>query len=416
MLNADLVHARRKKDTLEVVGLGARREAAVELAEVVIELAKDHVGRPREELEAAWQAVEAEPRDRKLLDGIQKLVEDQLVFENETGGDAIALRADVFQRAATARRELGEKDRFDREGLLAAVAAERAMDAGELERALYSDLRGAHVLREVRAIGASALIDGYDLAQAQAVLLRATRVVARLEGIDPGAMRALFSKLKFLRLLYSVQADGERAWRLEIDGPFSLFESVTKYGLSLALALPAIAACGRHRIAADVRWGKERLPLVFTIEGDARGRRDTASQADVPIRLSDDAEALRARFADREGPWRAELADTILDLPGVGACVPDLVLTNRTTRARVFVEVMGYWSRDAVWKRIELAEKGLGVPILFCVSERLRVSEAALPEGAPAALLVYKGVIPISAVEEKAAKLAKPAKRARASK
>ncbi|MDQ3032665.1 MAG: DUF790 family protein [Myxococcota bacterium] len=408
MLNADLVHARRKKDTLEVVGLGARREAALELAEVIIELAKAHVGRPREELEAAWQAVESEPRDRKLLDGIQKLVEDQLVFENETGGDAIALRADVFQRATRTRRALGEKDSFDREGLLAEVATERGMDAGELERALYSDLRGAHVLREVRAVGAKALIEGYDLAQAQAVLLRATRVVARLEGIDPAAMRALFRKLKFLRLLYSVQADGD-AWRLEIDGPFSLFESVTKYGLALALSLPAIAACGRHRIAADVRWGKERLPLIFTIEGEARGRGD-----DVPIRLSDDAEALRARFADRKGAWRAEIADTILNIPGVGACVPDLVLTNRATRARVFLEVMGYWSRDAVWKRVELAEKGLDAPILFCVSERLRVSEAALPDDSPAALLVYKGVIPVSAVEEKLAKLAKPTKPKRA--
>lgn len=406
MLSADHVHARRKKDTLEVVGLGARREAAIELAEVVIELAKDHVGRPREELEAAWQAVEAEPRDRKLLDGIQKLVEDQLVFESETGGDVIALRADVWQRAARTRRELGDKESFDREALLAAIATERGMDAAELERALYSDLRGAQVLREVRAIGARAMIDAYDLAQAQAVLLRATRVVAHLEGIDPGAMRALFRKLKFLRLLYAVHAEGEGAWRIEIDGPFSLFESVTKYGLALALALPAIAACGRHRVVADVRWGKERLPLRFTIEGAAR--RGPGGGDDVPIRLGDEAEALRARLEQRDGAWSAEVADAILDLPGVGVCVPDLALTHRATGARVYLEVMGFWSRDAVWKRVELAEKGLGAPILFCVSERLRVSEAVLPEDAPAALLVYKGVIPIGPLEEKLARLAAP--------
>lgn len=407
MLNADLVHARRKKDTLEIIGLGARREAALELAEVVIELAKDHVGRPREELEAAWQAVESEPRDRKLLDGIQKLVEDQLVFESETEGDVIALRADVFERATRERRVLAEKESFDRERLLAQVAAERGMQADELERALYSDLRSAHVLREVRSIGAKGLIESYDQAQAQAVLLRATRVVARLEGIDPGAMRALFHKLKFLRLLYSVHREDDGAWRLEIDGPFSLFESVTKYGLSLALALPMIAACGRHRIEADVRWGKERLPLRFTIEGEARGR-----GADEPIRLSEDAEVLRARIAERRGAWKAEIADAILDLPGVGACVPDLLLTHLASRQRVYVEVMGYWSRDAVWKRVELAEKGLGAPILFCVSERLRVSEAVLPDDAPAALLVYKGVIPVAALEAKLEKLRKPTKKA----
>ena len=68
---------------------------------------------------------------------------------------------------------------------------------------------------------------------------------------------------------------------------------------------------------------------------------------------------------------------------------------------------MGYWSRDAVWKRVEMVEAGLvqkgrGEPVLFCVGERLRVSEAVLPEGSPAALLVYKGVIPAGPVEEKA--------------
>ena len=109
MLTPDLVHARRQKDELKLVGLGARREQAMELAEMVVELAKEHVGRPREELEQAWQAIEVEPRDRKLLDGMTKLVEDALVFDSEVGDDAPALRAEVFRRATEARRALGEE-------------------------------------------------------------------------------------------------------------------------------------------------------------------------------------------------------------------------------------------------------------------------------------------------------------------
>lgn len=401
MLTPDLVHARRQKDELKLVGLGARREHALELAEMVCELAKEHVGRPREELETAWQAIEVEPRDRKLLDGLIKLVEDGLVFDSEVGGDAPALRAEVFHRAAEVRRALGEGESFDRGALLREIGGPRGMDEATLERALYGDLRSAHVLREVHAPGPRALIEGYDLAQAQAVLLRATRVVVLLEGIEPAAVRALLAKLKFLRLLHTLRDEGGGRWRLDIDGPFSLFESVTKYGLALALALPAIAACGRHELVADLRWGKERLPLRFVLEGDPpRARRD-----DAPARLTDEAEALRARLEERGGPWRAEVADVILDLPGVGACVPDLACTHTETGERVFVEVMGYWSRDAVWKRVELAEKGLEERVLFCVSERLRVSEAVLPDDAPAALLVFKGVIPIGAFVEKLERL-----------
>ncbi|AKF07492.1 DUF790 family protein [Sandaracinus amylolyticus] len=401
MLTPDLVHARRQKDELKLVGLGARREQAMELAEMVVELAKEHVGRPREELEQAWQAIEVEPRDRKLLDGMTKLVEDALVFDSEVGDDAPALRAEVFRRATEARRALGDDALLDRSSVLADVATKHGMDPETLDRALYGDLRSAHLLREVRAPGPRALVEGYDLAQAQAVLLRATKVVAILEDIEPAAMRALFRKLKFLRLLYSIRAEGPGKWRLDIDGPFSLFESVTKYGLALALALPAIASSGTHRVVADVRWGKERLPLRFVMEGSALGSPKERGRDEIPARLSDEAEALRARIEEKGGAWRAEVADVILDLPGVGACVPDLVCTHRASGARVLVEVMGYWSRDAVWKRVELAEKGLSEPVLFCVSERLRVSEAVLPDDAPAALLVFKGVIPIGALLEK---------------
>jgi predicted nuclease of restriction endonuclease-like RecB superfamily len=400
MLTPDLVHTRRKKDALEVISLGARRELAMELAEITIDLAEQHVGRAREELELAWQAIEVEPRNRKLLDGIQKLVTDQLVFESDLGRDAVALRAEVFERAAEARRELASGEEFNRMTVLEEVANAHSMDVTELERALYSDLRGKELLREALTAGAKALVGNYDLAQIQAVLLRASRVTAHLEQTDPGALRALFRKLKFSRLLHTAHRE-RNGYRLEIDGPYSLFESVTKYGLALALALPALMASGRHRITADLRWGKERLPLRFKMEGEALGRPD-----DVPIRLSEDAEMVRTRLLERAGAWSADIADTIIDLPGVGACIPDLVCTHQKSGARVFVEVMGYWSRDAVWKRVELAERGLEMPILFCVSERLRVSEAVLPEGSNAALLVYKGVIPMAALEEKLARLA----------
>lgn len=400
MLTPDLIHTRRKKDTLEVVSIGARRELALELAELTIELAKDHVGRMREELELAWQAIEVEPRDRKLLAGIQKLVADQLVFEGDQSRDAVSLRAQVFERAAAARRTLAGGEEFNRISVLEEVAKAHSMNIDELERALYSDLRGKELIREARTVNAAALVDTYDLAQVQAVLLRATRVTAHLQQMDPAALRGLFRKLKFSRLLHSAHRE-DNGYRLEIDGPYSLFESVTKYGLALALALPALMASGRHRITADLRWGKERQPLRFVMEGDALGRPD-----DVPIRLSEDAEMVRTRLHERGGDWAAEVADTIIDLPGVGACIPDLACTHQKSKARVFVEVMGFWSRDAVWKRVELAERGLDVPILFCVSERLRVSEAVLPEGSNAALLVYKGVIPIATLEEKLTRLA----------
>ncbi len=398
MLTADLVHTRRKGSELFVVALGARRESALELAATLADVIEAHVGRTREELDAAVDAIIVEPREKKLKDGLVKLIEDGLDFEVGTELDPVALRGEVFARATEARRALADGERLDRGDVLGEIAAGHEMDVATLEQALYADLKAAHVVvAKTGAIlpgGAAALVARYDQAQIQAVLLRASRVVVSLTARDPNALRALFRKLKFLGLIFATERSGSGV-RITIDGPYSLFSQITKYGLALALAFPALTSAGPYELSCDVRWGKERVPLRFTLKSDAQGAKD-----DVPARLSDDAESLRERFASRDGAWRIEPANELLDARGHGIVVPDLVCTH-SSGARVFVEVMGFSARDAVFARVELAEKGLLPPIVFCASERLRVSSALLDGDERAGLLVYKGVIPLGAFEEK---------------
>ncbi len=205
-------------------------------------------------------------------------------------------------------------------------------------------------------------------------------------------MRALLRACKFRRLLWTVQrvqADSDDAvgahWLLTIDGPMSLLRSSTRYGLQLALVLPAIRAMGRFELQAQLRWGRQRKEVRWVLEGKGDSTIPTWRNPDDVQRLIDDINAL-------ELGWRARSADALLELPGVGWCVPDLSL-NHPKHGQVYLEVMGHWSRDAVWRRIELVQSGLSVPILFALSERLRVDASALPSDHNGALVVYKGVI-----------------------
>ena len=93
-------------------------------------------------------------------------------------------------------------------------------------------------------------------------------------------------------------------------------------------------------------------------------------------------------------------------MPGVGLCVPDLVFDHATTGERVYLEVLGFWSRDAVWRRVELVERGLAQRILFAVSQHLRVSEEVLGDDLPGALYVYKRVMSARAMLERVEALA----------
>jgi predicted nuclease of restriction endonuclease-like RecB superfamily len=383
-----LVRTRKKGTELSVVELSAKaRPRALELAEQYLSAAEAHVGATRAELEEAFQAVRVAASERKLALGLCKLVEDRVEFDVQSELDPRALRSEVFEAAACARKGLGDTQSFDRNAFLAEQAARRSLDVPALERALCADLRAAQVLMAFQGVSPEQLVASYDMAQKQAVFLRAVDVIADVRCRDAYAYRQLFRKLKFFRLMHRIEPRADGGYRIQIDGPFSLFSASTKYGLELALALPALLACDQYVVRASLRWGKERAPLTFKLEGKA----PQASREEVA--LPDDVASFLTRFRALESEWDAEVSSDILDVPGVGLCVPDLRFLQRKTGEVAYLEVLGYWSRDAVWKRVELVQRGLTQRVVFAASSRLRVSEEVMGEDAPAQLYVYKGTL-----------------------
>lgn len=433
MLTLNLVRARRRGQSLEVVPLNkASQERARELAGQYIAVTRSHVSRTRDELDEALEAITVHARDRKVGAGLRKLIADRCTFEAESDIDPIDLRQEVFGQASAARQALDPGQRFEPDRVLEDIAATRGIARAELERLLYVDLRSAHRLLSFDTLSADSLVELYEFGQAQAVLIRAERVTAWVRSASPASYRALFHKLKFLSLLYTIEPiDDDSPWsggyRIAIDGPYSMFRSVTKYGLKLALVLPALRACDHWELEANVLWGKERTPLLFSASsediavqksagltktgpagsaGESRGE----ESSDPPQHLPDNVAALLARFRERHEAektlWLARPSTDILNLPGAGVCVPDLLFEHTETGVCVYLEVMGFWSRDAVWRRVELVEAGLPQQILFAVSSRLRVSEAALGEDLPSALYVYKGAMNPSMIEKHLDRLA----------
>jgi uncharacterized protein len=393
LLTTDLVRVRRRGGRLEIPPLrDAERARMLAAAHAYVSLAAEHVGETRAQFDEACDDVPHDATDYKLIKGLRKLVHDRCEFAQRDDVDPPALREAVFASATTHRRALADADTFDASVVLKQVARELGASAEAVDEGLYADLKENHVLTDFDAVDAEALVVKYETSSKQAALLRAVRVVVVLKGASAGAYRQFFRQLKFRRLLYTLST-ADDGYRLEIDGPFSLFKAVTKYGLQLALLLPALEECGEWTLYADILWGADREALKLTLEGAtaAGGAGDAAP-------LPDDVAQLRTRFAALKSDWDVDPAEELLDLPGIGLCVPDLAFTHSATGQRVYLEVMGYWSRDAVWKRVELVEAGLPYAVVFAVSTRLRVSEDALGDDLPGRIYVYKGVMSAKAV------------------
>ena len=398
MLTSDLVRVRRREGKIHPTYLrGDARARLLPLATSMESTMAAMTGRTRDEIDDALDAIEVGARDRLVGVGLRKLLEDRSEFEVATEADPEALRREVFLEAAAQHRALGVRDEFDKEAVLVSVAARIGSSPEAIEAGLYADLRGSEVLQRFRRIDPEALLDRYNVALAQAALLRAAKVTVQLEGESPARYRDLFRAVRFHGLLHVVRGDRERGYTLILDGPFSLFGAVQRYGLKLALFLPSLLHCRSWSLRADVLWGKAREPMIFELD-DKDG---LASEPPDAARLSPELEAFCGAFRKLDSAWSVAANEHIFALPGEVVCVPDLVFTSAKTGEEVFLEAFGFWSRAAVWQRVELLRKGFPARILLAVGKQLRVSEEVLGEDDAGEIYVYRATISPRAVLER---------------
>lgn len=397
MLTTELTRVRKKGEAVVPRFLKKdERARAAALAERYLAIFAAHVGKPRDDLEAAKKAVEVSAADRLVALGICKLIEDRCAFQAVSALEPEEVRKAVFLAAARAHRALGLREELDRAAVLAEVAPALGTDAAGIDAAMYSDLRGSERLESFDPIGVEPLLQRYDVALAQGVLLRATKVVVHVSGAGAAQYKALFRAMRFHGLLHVVRGSESAGWVIELDGPFSLFDAVQRYGLKLALFLPHLLACPKFELRAEVLWGKAKERRVFDLS-----HKDALVPGALPTSSAPELTAFVDGFEKLGSEWTVRQSDQIFALPGEVACVPDLVFESKETGEQVFLEVFGFWSRDAVWKRVELLRKGFPARIILAVGKQLRVSEEVLDEDAAGELYVYRSTLSARAVLER---------------
>lgn len=386
MLTADLVRTRTRAGTIDIVRVDAKQAPEAEaLAARILAVTAGCVGCPRGELMEALSAIECGPKEVKLRQGLVKLALDAATFSDAPEVDYPERRSALFLAAAAARKA----GTFDRTALLGASQ----LDVADLRGALFGDLREQAQLLEAPKLSARALVASYDPAQEQALLLRAEKVQVRFATLGPLGLRHLFRKLKFLRLLYRFRKE-ETGYVLDVDGPMSLFGASTKYGLALAILLPTLRGTAPFELTATVMW-KNHARYTFHLAEAVAPRPPEADVSDEVAELLRGLQRLaeggkpkkREKDAAAE-PWSFAVSSDVLELDPTELIVPDILARRGDTA--VFVEVLGHWNRDAVFRRMELLAKGTHARIVFCASDRLRVRESAITLPEAASLYVYK--------------------------
>ena len=253
------------------------------------------------------------------------------------GRDPLAARAEVLARAGA---RLGVSDD--------AVAA-----------SLFADRASERRVTPLPPTTATELIEAYNLALAQGLLLCSELVVVHVREHVRAVVR--FAKLSGLLCTYAEDAHGTR---LEISGPLAVLRHTTKYGYALARFFPAILGTPGFRVEAHcLLWDTPQ-----------RVRIDAADHLARPHALPKDADSRVERWlaADVRKLDRGWALDRESDVVRVGRSVffPDFTL-RRPGRASVLVEVVGFSSPFYLSAKVRALEAVVGRPLIVCVAAPL---------------------------------------------
>ena len=376
MLTVEHVGARRRGEELTL-----RDPTRAELARVdllgasILELGQSLVGTRRADAERVLSELPYEESEARTFGALCKLFLDGCEFQSTSPTLCAEARAIVFAAAALARRG----GSFERTAVLAECAETMGIDAASLEQRLGADTPRRDILISAPAHEGSSLRRAWQLARIQAIVLRAVELRCRVEKTSPAAFRALLRALKFRNLLFTL-VPNEQGHLLTVTGPTHMFQAGTRYGLELALSLRALARLNAQ-IEVEVLWGTERRVLRFKTQLESAWLEEPVDEREDPRIAKLCAELTKEKV-------HAARNTKVLHIPGVGSVVPDLHVALDGREA--YVELLGYWNRDAVFQRAAWSMHHAGIPILFCAQERLRVSETVLAGAESASLYVYK--------------------------
>lgn len=380
MLNGNLVRVKVSKARVIPLYLNRDDPRWLEVAESLLLIFREGVGLTRGEIETEVEELYGESPATLGHRGLAKVLEDRAEFEVVADVPPDDLREKVFTAAAEHRRQLraaGHRAPFRRDAVIEQVAGALQIAPAQVVSSLFADLKDENRMLRFEDLGARRLIDRYNVALAQAVLLRSVLVTAEVRDKNPARYRQLFRWLKFHRLLYRVEGDARVGYTFHIDGPLSLFSSTTKYGLQMAMFLPALVLCEDFRLDAELRWGPKRQPMTFHLEsGDGLVSHYNDAGQYVPAEIT----AFLDRFRQVAPAWEVSEAAEVVPLGREGVWVPDYKFVHKKTGTDVLVEVLGFWKKSSLERLLRLLPKHGPPRYVLAVSDRLKVDEEALGE------------------------------------
>lgn len=345
MLTSDLAINFRRGDKVFPQLIKPDNAGYLRDAEILIEIFSEFLTQRRNELERELEEYIGAGTDFRVLRGLIKLLNDRSEFETTSVAEPVEIRQKVFLEARKFHPVLPESEA--KKEVLDLIASEFQTNAESISANLYADLSAQQRLISFETIEAKELLDLYNLAQAQACFYRCVEMKILVAPSDAANYRAIFGWIKHFGLIHSVVGNAVNGYEITLTGAASLFQRVQKYGIQMAVFLPALLLCGNWQMRAEIN--DKRGTLFYELTSDQTelvSNRYNEPEYENPV-----FEKLKRAWEKSSVEWKLEVNREVVDL-GKTAFVPDFVLIS-SANEKIYLDVLGFWTPKSLQNRLE---------------------------------------------------------------
>ncbi len=363
-----------------------------ELAIELINYFQSAVGKTQGVLERQLTDFEGDSTDYRLKRGLAYILKSSFcTFEVISPLEPQMLRERVFSLAAKS-----VSSRESTQVTLSKIAdeltqeLEREVLSEQVRNGLYADLSENKILTVFDAPTAPDLLNRYNLSQVQGVFYKASQLVLNAHRNVPGEYKLLFRYLKLFQLMAYIEGDADHGFTITIDGPTSLFNPSTRYGLAIAKLIPALLHVTKWSLSSILQtrdaytntWKTGR----FTLNSEC------GLVSHYPPGKPYDS-MLEASFADKwdalKSGWALEREVDLIPIPG-SVMIPDFRLVHSDGRT-FLLEIVGYWRPEYLQKKFSQVRRAGRDDLILAISERLNLEKAGVKlNDVPARIVWFK--------------------------
>ncbi len=373
MLTSDLLLTRTRGPYINPRYVDADSDRMIDLAQDLIDIFKSHRNKTRRELHAALDTRAGEATDYRIQRGLAKLLEDdRCEFRIASLIDPVELRAQVFVLARENHPVVREPDLIypvTRAHILDQIALQHQVSVDEVAGSLYADLADNHVFDVFDPPTPDWLLNRYNVALAQAMFYRCARMRLSVHRNLPVRYKQLFKFIKFFRLIHDIRGDRDAGYEIVLDGPVSMFRLSQKYGIKMAVFLPALLLCIRWKMEAEIALTDGRKGLFVLDENHTL----VSHYKDQTVYDSLLEETFAGRFEKAKTDWVLERETEIVNLKDT-VFIPDFAFHHPDGRTAL-LEIVGFWHPDYLRRKLDKLRRADRRDLVIAVSRDLNVQE-----------------------------------------